>query len=84
VSATIARDKAEIESEARRSAVTQAKAYAVQLDRSLSQLDDIMLNLKYHWQDSGGAVNLEKQERAGLVPVSSELLLTLWTPMASR
>jgi hypothetical protein len=77
VIATIAEDKAEIESKARRSAVTQAKAYAEQLDRSLSQIDYIMLNLKYHWQDSGGTVNLEKQKRAGLVPVSSELLLTL-------
>ena len=74
---TIAKDKAEIASEVRRSAISQAKAYAEQLDRSLSQIDYIMLNLKYHWQDTGGAVNLEKQMKAGLVPVSSELVLTL-------
>lgn len=76
VNTTIALERGEIEKEARHSAVTQAKAYAEQLDRSLSQLDYITLNLKYHWEDTGGAVNLEKQVRAGLVPVSSELLLT--------
>lgn len=74
---TTAQEKKEIETEARRSAITQAKVYADQLDRSLAQIDYIMLNLKYHWEETGGAVNLEKQMRAGLVPVSSELLLTV-------
>jgi diguanylate cyclase (GGDEF)-like protein len=59
------------------SAAAQSKTYADQLDRIIGQVDYIMLSLKYHWQQTAGAVNLEDQVRQGLVPASPGLVVTI-------
>jgi diguanylate cyclase (GGDEF)-like protein len=73
----IARDKQHIREKLHTSAAASARAYAEQLERSLSQIDYIMLSQKYHWEKAGGAMNLEEQKQAGLVPPASELIVTI-------
>jgi hypothetical protein len=74
---TVAREKSAIRQELNAAAVVQVKSYADQLERSLEQIDYIMLSMKYYWQETRRALNLEKQVRAGLVPTSSGLILTI-------
>jgi diguanylate cyclase (GGDEF)-like protein len=73
----IARDKQHIREKLHTSAAATARAYAEQLERSLSQIDYIMLSQKYHWEKGGGAMNFEEQKQAGLVPPASELIVTI-------
>jgi diguanylate cyclase (GGDEF)-like protein len=59
-------------------AASHARASSEQIERSVGQIDYLMLSLKYHWQKSGGAVDLEEQVRAGLVPKSTDLTVSLF------
>lgn len=74
---TISREKAQIDKEMRISASAQAKAYAEQLDRSLSQIDYLLLTLKFHWLETNGNVNLERQVAAGLIPNGNRLIVSI-------
>jgi diguanylate cyclase (GGDEF)-like protein len=60
------------------SAAAHARASSEQIERSIGQIDYLMLSLKYHWQKSGGAVDLEDQVQAGLVPQSTGLSVTVF------
>ncbi|MDB5756721.1 MAG: diguanylate cyclase [Burkholderia sp.] len=59
-------------------ASAQARTYAEQLERSIGQLDYIMLSLQFHRQKSGSAVRLEEQVEAGLVPKSSQISVSIF------
>src|SRR5207247_6588601 len=52
-------DRAEVEKNALREVAHLSKAYAEQLSRSVDQIDQITRNLKYYWQTTHGALNLE-------------------------
>jgi diguanylate cyclase (GGDEF)-like protein len=75
--ADIARDKQHIRDELRKTASADASAYASQLARSMRQVDFIMLSQKYQWEKVDGRVDLDQQRRAGLLPPSSDLIVTL-------
>lgn len=77
VLSTIQHEKSAITERAFGSVAAQAQTYADQLERNVSQLDYILLSLKFHWQKSGGALNLEEQVDAGLVPKAAKISITL-------
>ena len=56
-----------------RQASALANAYAAQLSQAVHQIDQIVLNLKYDWEDKTVTVNLEKKWRRGLFPISASL-----------
>ncbi|MBK4737743.1 bifunctional diguanylate cyclase/phosphodiesterase [Noviherbaspirillum pedocola] len=74
---TIRRETDALDREMRAAAVAQVHSFADQLERSLQQIDYIMLSLKHYWQETGHKLDLEEQVRSGLVPASSGLLLTI-------
>jgi diguanylate cyclase (GGDEF)-like protein len=78
--ATFARIEAE-NNEIEELAYVQAKAlsnsYAVQLKRTVDQIDQITLNLQYLWKKTNGAVNLEEQAASGLYPLSAKLYISI-------
>ncbi|MBK4736165.1 bifunctional diguanylate cyclase/phosphodiesterase [Noviherbaspirillum pedocola] len=74
---TIAQEKARIDKEMRASVSAQAKAYAEQLDRTLSQIDYLLLSLKFHWGETHGNVKLERQVAAGLIPDENKLIVSI-------
>lgn len=69
--------EAEISKNAMHDARAQSKSYAEQLTRSVSQVDQITLNLKYYWAYSGGHLSVEDQQRQGLYPTSALLYVTI-------
>lgn len=71
-------EKADIRERLFISAAAHAGASSEQIERSIGQIDYLMLSLKYHWQKSGGAVDLEEQVRVGLVPKFTELSVSLF------
>jgi diguanylate cyclase (GGDEF)-like protein len=73
----ISEDKQHIRAKLHETAAADARAYAEQLERSLSQVDYIMLSQKYHYEKAGGVIDLEEQTRSGLVPPTSELIMTV-------
>lgn len=54
-----------------------AAAYAQQLQRSVEQIDQLTLNLRYYWGNSGGRLRLEDQQREGLYPTDGLLYATI-------
>jgi diguanylate cyclase (GGDEF)-like protein len=58
-------------------AAALSRTYAEQLSRSLEQIDQITLNLKYYWKSSAGALRLEEQLHEGLYPASALLYVTI-------
>jgi diguanylate cyclase (GGDEF)-like protein len=73
----IARDKQQVRNGLRQAAVADARAYAEQLERSMRQIDFIMLSQKYNWERTGGRVDLDAQRQANLLPPSSDLIVTI-------
>ncbi|MFS0754614.1 EAL domain-containing protein [Noviherbaspirillum sp. 1P10PC] len=55
-----------------------ARSYAEQLSRSVEQIDQITLNLAYHWKRSGGAMRLEEQAGQGLFPDHPDLSIAIY------
>jgi uncharacterized protein YggE len=74
---SIQHEEREIRESAYSAASAQARTYAEQLERSIGQLDYIMLSLQFHRQKSGNAVRLEEQVEAGLVPKSSQISISI-------
>ncbi|WP_158597844.1 EAL domain-containing protein [Noviherbaspirillum saxi] len=54
-----------------------AGAYAAQLRHSLQQIDQMLLSLKYDWEEPQIDLNLERQRRKGLYPDSSQLYASI-------
>jgi diguanylate cyclase (GGDEF)-like protein len=73
----ISRDKQQIRDRLRATATADARAYAQQLERSMTQIDFIMLSQKYHWEKASTKLDLDEQRQAGLLPPSSELIMTI-------
>ncbi|MEN3294575.1 MAG: hypothetical protein V7642_3828 [Burkholderiales bacterium] len=70
-------DRAAIQQNAFRHAASLSKAYAEQLTRSVEQIDQITLTLRYYWKERRGALQLEAQLREGLYPASGQLYVTI-------
>ncbi|OGB23673.1 MAG: hypothetical protein A3I66_24405 [Burkholderiales bacterium RIFCSPLOWO2_02_FULL_57_36] len=58
-------------------AASLSKAYAEQLARSIEQLDQITLSIKYYWKATGGRVQLEDQLRYGLHPPADDYFVSV-------
>lgn len=58
-------------------ASAQARTYAEQIDRNISQLDYILRSLQFHWQKDGGTLSLEEQVYSGLVPEAAKISITV-------
>jgi diguanylate cyclase (GGDEF)-like protein len=54
-------------------ATAHSRAYADQLARTLTQIEQLTLNLQYQWTKHGTAVNLEEQRQFGLFPRSGKI-----------
>jgi diguanylate cyclase (GGDEF)-like protein len=77
-------DRAALKQNAFKHASSLSKAYAEQLARSVEQVDQITLTLKYYWKESRGTLQLEQQLREGLYPSSGRLYVTIVDRHASR
>jgi diguanylate cyclase (GGDEF)-like protein len=75
---TIEREQADIRKQAYASAASQARTYAEQVERNIGQLDYILRSLQFNWQKNGGALNLEEQVYAGLVPKAARITVTIF------
>ena len=75
---TIDHEKREAKERAYITIAAQASTYADQIDRTIGQLDYIMLSLQFQWQENGGKLSLEKQLNAGLVPTATEISVWLF------
>lgn len=75
---TIRHEEGSLRERAFGAASAQASAAAEQLERSIGQLDYIMLSLQFHWLKSAGRLHLEEQLQAGLVPQSTEISISIF------
>ncbi|MGV3741579.1 MAG: bifunctional diguanylate cyclase/phosphodiesterase [Burkholderiaceae bacterium] len=66
-------EKNQIAKDALKDAGFLSQSYAEQLTRSIQQIDQITLHLRYEWKKSGGAMELESQPEEGLFPLVSNL-----------
>ena len=60
-----------------------SKSYAEQLSRSVEQLDQITLNLAFHWKNSGGRMQLEEQAGQGFFPDHPEFSIAIYDRQGS-
>ncbi|WP_334188436.1 bifunctional diguanylate cyclase/phosphodiesterase [Noviherbaspirillum sp.] len=70
-------DRLAIRERALHHATSLSHAYTDELARTIAQIDQITLNLKYYWQKTGGNLELEDQRRFGLYPASSMLQVAI-------
>ena len=73
----LANDKEALEQAALDQATSLSRAYAEQLSRTVEQVDQITLNVKYNWESSHGTLRLEDQLKRGLYPASALLYVTV-------
>lgn len=73
----IAEERDNVTKDALGSAAAHAASYAGQLERTLGQIDYLLLSLKYFWQETGGETKLEEQLQKGLVSSSAEFVVTV-------
>ena len=71
------RDRTEAHEETVQHAESMARAYAGQLERTVSYIDQVTLRLKHDWEDPYVILNLERQQEHGLYPDSSLLHATI-------
>lgn len=74
---SIYQEKKHIRERAYIMAAAQAQTYADQIERTIGQLDYILLSMKFQWQKNGGVLNLEEQVDAGLVPKAAKISVTV-------
>jgi diguanylate cyclase (GGDEF)-like protein/PAS domain S-box-containing protein len=67
------RDRDKVRAEAVRQAESFARAYAVQLERTVGYIDQLTLRLKHDWEDPYVILNLERQQARGLYPAPGTL-----------
>jgi diguanylate cyclase (GGDEF)-like protein len=75
--AKLREEKAKTRAYAFHEASSLSKAYAAQLARTVDQIDQITLSLKYYWQKTPGALDLQQQLQQGLYPASAHLWVTI-------
>ena len=73
----LADERAVLEREALKHAASLSQAYAEQIARTVEQIDQITLNVKYGWESSNGRLKLEQQRDQGLYPAASRLFVTV-------
>jgi diguanylate cyclase (GGDEF)-like protein len=71
----LASEKQSIQNAAFRDARSLSKSYAKQLSRTVEQLDQLTVNVAYHWKHSAGTLKLEEQANQGLYPDNANLSL---------
>jgi diguanylate cyclase (GGDEF)-like protein len=81
--ATIRHEQNAILERSRISVEAQARTYAEQIDRTIGQIDYIMRSLQFHWLKTGGALDLEEQVKAGLVPLDVHMSVTIFSESGS-
>jgi diguanylate cyclase (GGDEF)-like protein len=54
-----------------------SKTYADQLTRSVEQFDQITRHLQYYWRVTNGSIDLDREAKAGLYPVSMNLYVSI-------
>jgi diguanylate cyclase (GGDEF)-like protein len=69
----VANERAVLERNALREVSSLSNAYADQLLRSVEQLNQITLSLKYYWRETRGALWLEDHLKEGLYPESAPI-----------
>ena len=75
---TIHYEQRDLRNRAFANASAQARTYADQIDRSIGQLDYLMQSLLFSWQKNGGALHLEEQVNAGLVPAAARISISVF------
>lgn len=75
---TIRYEQRDLRDRAFASASAQARTYADQIDRSIGQLDYLMQSLLFSWRKNGGALHLEEQVNAGLVPAAARISVSVF------
>jgi diguanylate cyclase (GGDEF)-like protein len=70
-------DRADIRQDAFKDATYLLNAYSEQLSRSVDQINQITLNLKYYWQKTHGAFKLEEQLEQGLYPHTAQIYVMI-------
>lgn len=53
-----------------------ASSYATQLNQTIQQIDQMVLNVKYDWEEPAIHVDLEKKQRWGLFPNNTSVFVT--------
>ena len=59
-------DRTQLIRQAEREAAARAESYAEQVLRSISQIDQLSMSIKYQWEKKPGALDLEDQFRRGV------------------
>ncbi|OWW19564.1 hypothetical protein AYR66_08585 [Noviherbaspirillum denitrificans] len=62
--------QSEAEIAANTKAVSLANTYALQLNHTITQIDQLTLRLKYDWEDRNAIVDLKRDQGRGLLPQS--------------
>ena len=71
IHAKLSTDRETLQHAAVKQAGSLSAAYAEQLARTVQQIDQITLNVKYGWQSGHGTLRLEDQLRQGLYPAAA-------------
>jgi len=71
------RDRAAVRDQAFKQAASLSRAYAEQLQRTVAQIDQLTLSLKFDWEEPQGTLNLERQHERGVYPGGSMLYATI-------
>ena len=70
-------ERTALEQGALKHAASLSQAYAEQISRTVEQIDQITLNVKYGWESSSGRLKLEQQRDQGLYPAAARLFVTV-------
>lgn len=70
-------ERATLERDALKHAASLSQAYAEQISRTVEQIDQVTLNVKYAWESSQGRMRLEAQREQGLYPAAARLFVTV-------
>lgn len=73
----ISSERAEAERNAAQLTVSLSKAYSEQLARTVDQIEQVTLNLKYYWNATNSGIDLSDQIQNGLYPPSSQLYVSI-------
>jgi diguanylate cyclase (GGDEF)-like protein/PAS domain S-box-containing protein len=70
-------EKSNAEAAALRLSASLSRAYASQLERTIQEIDQLTLLLRYSWEEPGRGIDLERQRDRGLFPASAQLYATV-------
>ncbi|WP_192804929.1 bifunctional diguanylate cyclase/phosphodiesterase [Noviherbaspirillum aerium] len=73
----IGMERRNAEAAALRLSASLSRAYAAQLERTIQEIDQLTLLLRYSWEEPGASLDLERQRDRGLFPGSAQLHATI-------